>query len=111
MNQAQTNETIGQGLETNVSKVKQKLIEAPRGSGYVAVSYRNWCGFLSNTCIQCITHVFTCIDQCIQNHDHDTCIRRVFAAYSCCINVSWTYPAPGSTRSAQVVEYNVSVVY
>ena len=32
MNQAQTNETIGQGLETNVSKVKQKLIEAPRGS-------------------------------------------------------------------------------
>ena len=27
MNQAQTNGTIGQGLETNVSKVKQKLMK------------------------------------------------------------------------------------
>ena len=38
MNQAQTNGTIGQGLETNVSKVKQKLIEAPRGSSQRAES-------------------------------------------------------------------------
>ena len=42
MNQAQTNETIGQsasqGLETNVSKVNQKLIEAPRGSSQRAES-------------------------------------------------------------------------
>ena len=38
MNQAQTNETIGQGLQTNVSKVKQMLTETDRGCSQRAES-------------------------------------------------------------------------
>ena len=38
MNQAQTNETIGQGLQTNESKVKQKLTEIDRGRSQRAES-------------------------------------------------------------------------
>ena len=38
MNQAQTNETIGQGLQTNESKVKQKLTEIDRGCSQRAES-------------------------------------------------------------------------